>query len=253
MKQNRLIYIGYDPKEHDAYRVAVASIKKHLTTPISIHALVLPLLRNSGLYYRPTEKRVNESTGRQQLWDTISDAPMATEFAISRFLVPRLAGSGLALFLDSDILVRCDLTEVFNRVDPSKAVSCVQHSYTPSSAIKMDGQLQSFYARKNWSSVMVFNCDHQANKALTVSAVNLWPGRELHAFRWLKDWQIGALPATYNHLVGDHPHDPSAKIVHFTNGIPTIPHYADCPFSDEWWETLAVISGPKLKEKAVAV
>ena len=48
----------------------------------------------------------------------ISDAPMSTEFSISRFLVPALAKEGWALFLDADMLARANLMRLFELADP---------------------------------------------------------------------------------------------------------------------------------------
>lgn len=90
---------------------------------------------------------------------------MSTEFAISRFLTPHLAGRGLALFMDCDMLVRSNLTSLFLDLETGdKAVYCVKHQYNPTGNEKMDGQLQTRYVRKNWSSFMIFDCNHPANK-----------------------------------------------------------------------------------------
>lgn len=222
------IWIGYDPREVDAYAVTRASTMRRLNMPIPIRGVVLSELRDRGLYGRPTSKR----DGR--LWDDISEAPMATEFACSRFLVPHLAGSGWALFMDCDMLVRADLTALFAQADPRMAVMVVKHRHEPAGDTKMDGQAQTRYARKNWSSVMLFNVDHPANRALTVELVNGVPGRDLHRFCWLEDGLIGELSVEWNWLVGHS--DPAVQpaIVHFTDGLPSMPGYEDCPFSDEW-------------------
>ena len=183
----RSIYIGYDAREAEAFAVCRHSLQR-FAPDIPIHSLELGDLRAAGLYWRPTSKR----DGR--LWDDISEAPMATEFACSRFLTPHLAGSGWALFMDCDILARTDVGELFAMADPKYAVMCVQHpNYNPPEAIKMDGQLQTLYARKNWSSVMLINCDHRANVRLTVDYINSVPGRDLHRFSWLDNADIGDL------------------------------------------------------------
>src|SRR5690606_15654639 len=186
------IYIGYDPREVEAYNVCVASIKRRLSRSIPISGVRLGDLQRRGLYTRPVETK----DGR--LWDTISQAPMSTEFAISRFLVPELAGSGWALFMDCDMLVRTDLNRLFGMADPRYAVMCVKHHHEPPEGVKMDGQMQTLYARKNWSSVMLFNCDHPTNEALTVELINTVPGRDLHRFCWLKDEEIGGLDMSWN-------------------------------------------------------
>jgi lipopolysaccharide biosynthesis glycosyltransferase len=165
---------------------------------------------------------------------------MATEFAISRFLVPHLAKSGWALFMDCDMLVRADLMELFALADPSKAVMCVKHRHVPPPGLKMDGQEQTRYARKNWSSVMLLNRDHPANKRLTVEMINSVPGRDLHRFCWLEDDKIGELPPEWNFLVGHTklPRGKSPKIVHFTEGTPAMAGYENVEFADEFWAQL---------------
>lgn len=223
------IWIGWDAREAAAYAVARYSIKRRLVRPIPVRALILDSLRARGLYTRPTSRRDG------QLWDNISDAPMATEFAISRFLVPYLANEGLALFLDCDMLVRVNIAELFDSIDPKYAVSVVKHRHEPPPGLKMDGQMQTRYARKNWSSVMVFNVEHPANKALTVEMVNSLPGRDLHRFCWLQDSEIGELGPEWNFLVGHTDPLVEPKIVHYTEGGPWFGEgFEDVLYGDEW-------------------
>lgn len=230
----RSIYIGWDPREEAAYSVAMHSISRHLSRFIPMHGLVLADLVERGLYTRPTETREGPA-GAPIMWDVISDAPMSTEHACARFLTPHLAKSGWALFMDGDILARADLAELFDALDPAKAVYCVKHVHEPIPGLeKMDGQLQTAYARKNWSSVMALNCDHPSNRLLTIDLVNALPGRDLHRFCWLKDEEIGALEPAWNWLVGHSDPTTDPKIVHFTSGLPDMPGYEAVPFADEW-------------------
>lgn len=223
------VYIGYDQREHVAYEVARASIQRHQSRHISISCLELKDLRFRGLYDRPTEVRDGK------LWDVISEAPMSTEFAISRFLVPRLMHyRGWAVFMDCDVLIRTDIHKLFDLRDSSKAVQCVKHHYEPPQGVKMDGQEQTRYARKNWSSVMLFNCEHLANRALDADLVNRLPGRDLHRFCWLKDDEIGELEPSWNWLCGHSDPEIVPDIVHMTEGGPWIPGYEDVPYADEW-------------------
>ncbi len=224
------IWIGFDPREAAAFAVAKLTAARLTTQPIPIRGIILDEMREQGLYRRPTSRR----DGR--LWDDISDAPMSTEFAISRFLTPILAKDGLALFMDADMLVRGSLVPVFEyaKAHPQYAVLCVKHNFAPPEGVKMDGQLQTLYARKNWSSVMMFNCDHPANRKLTVELINTVPGRDLHRFCWLEDHEIGALPAEWNYLVGHTKVDEEPRIVHFTDGIPSMPGYEQAEYADEW-------------------
>lgn len=226
------IYIGYEPREASAFAVCRHSINEHLTLPIPVHGIVLSDLRKKDLYQRTTVFHDG------QLWDVISNAPMSTEFAISRFFTPLLAKKGWALFMDCDFLVRTNLGRLFEVLDPKYAVYCVKHNYVPIGITKMDGMTQTTYDRKNWSSFMVFNCDHPANENLTLNKLNKWPGRDLHAFKWLKDEEIGELGVEWNYLVNVTKEKVEPKCVHFTLGTPDMPGYEQQPYAQEWEEAL---------------
>lgn len=231
------IYIGYDSREVPAFAVAKHSIRRRLILPIPVRGIVLDDVRQQGLYWRPTEVSYNDH-GAPLLFDVISAHPMSTEFAISRFLTPHLAGSGWALFMDCDMLCRGQIEEVFRMADPRYAVMCVKHQYDPPEGVKMDGQVQSRYQRKNWTSFMLFNCDHPANKRLTLELINEAPGRDLHRFCWLEDHEIGELPVEWNWLVGHNDLSVDPKNVHFTSGTPLMKGYENVPFADEFMAAL---------------
>jgi lipopolysaccharide biosynthesis glycosyltransferase len=224
------IFLGFDPREAVAFAVARDSIRRRLSSPVKVRGLILSHLRAQGLYWRKHERRDG------QLWDVISNAPMSTEFAISRFLIPTLACTGWALFLDADMLVLGDLAELFEAADDRYAVMCVKHDYAPMRTEKMDGQAQTAYPRKNWSSLCLWNCNHPANARLTVEMVNSLPGRDLHRFCWLDDDLIGDLDPAWNYLIGHSDPKITPKIVHFTAGGPWFAGYEHVPYADEWRE-----------------
>jgi len=229
----RRVFIGWDPNESMAAVVAQRSMLTHVTGPLDVHALSLIQLRHQSLYTRPTEYR------NGHLWDVISEAPMSTEHAISRFFVPYLCEyRGWALFVDGDVLVRGDLSDLFVLADPACAVQCVQHTaVVQGGTTKKDGVPQTVYYRKNWSSVMLFNCGHPANRALDLTMVNTLPGRDLHRFCWLEDWQIGVLPQAWNYLVNVTPWFRAfVELAHYTLGAPNLPAHHHDPFADEWWD-----------------
>jgi hypothetical protein len=87
MNKHCSIWLGWDPREADAYAVARHSIRRHLTQPIPIRGVVLDDLVDDGLYTRETYRDYNGSA----YYDPISGAPMSTQHAIARFLVPTLA------------------------------------------------------------------------------------------------------------------------------------------------------------------
>lgn len=227
------MWIGYDPREHAAFDVARSSCERWLTRPLPVHGLLLDDLKDRGLYSRPIEYR-NSAADKPIMWDVVSDAPMATEFACSRFLVPMLAETGWALFADCDVLFRDNVCRLFETLDRNKAVYVVKHDYHPKNAVKMDGQVQVGYNRKLWSAVCIFNCDHPSNKALTLDYVNSTPGRDLHAFKWLKDSEIGSLHQAWHWVPGHSSTRIDPKCVHFTEGGPWFADYRDVPFADEW-------------------
>lgn len=223
------VFIGFDAGEMRACTVAAASMYHHSNRrEVRIDRLSrLSLWRH---YQRPTTRMPNG-----QLFDELSGAPMSTDHAIARFFVPFLCGyEGWALFTDGDVLVRADVRELFALADEQYAVQVVQHPPLLSEAEKKNGQVQQAYPKKNWSSVCLWNCGHPANRALTLDVVNAWPGRDLHAFQWLTDDQIGSLPARWNVLVG-HQTDPDPALVHFTLGCPDVPGHAADPYADEWF------------------
>lgn len=224
------VYIGFDSRETIAYDVARASLLDRATAPVSVTPLLLERLQASGLSERPYR------VYRGGVWDVISDAPVSTEFANTRFLVPLLAQTGWALFTDCDVVFLSDVVELFAMADPRYAVMCVKHQHEPVEGTKMDGCVQTSYPRKNWSSVMLFNCDHEANRALTLHRINNAPGRDLHRFYWLHDNEIGELPSEWNWLVGVQPKPLNPKIAHFTLGGPWLPEWKAAEHDQLWMD-----------------
>lgn len=233
------VYMGFDKREEEAYKVAEFSLKRRASRPVKVIPLKASELNEQGFLNRVV------AIQNGQMWDVISEAPQSTEFAISRFLTPILhkANSGLsgwALFVDCDVLFLEDIANLLPLLDDSYALMCVKHEYAPNPAAKMDAQAQTLYQRKNWSSVMAFNCDHPSNDRLTVEMVNSLPGRDLHRFCWLQDHEIGALPKEWNALIGEDGYDiKTAKIAHYTRGGPWFgPFVGDTssvPLSDRIW------------------
>lgn len=227
------VFIGYDARESNAYRVCVASIVQHTRDGFDVTPVNGRLL---GASY--ARKEMRDGDGR--LWDlTAGRAPMSTEFANARFYVPHMARSGWALYCDGDFMFRADLRDLFALADSRYAVHVVPHRHVPLENVKMDGQVQTTYDRKNWSSLMLFNCDHPAVRdVLTPDYLNRAPGLDLHQFKWLDDHLIGALPYEWNYLVGvaDWRVAPKCKAAHFTLGTPDMPGWGrhGSFLSDEW-------------------
>jgi hypothetical protein len=232
----RSIYIGWDASESDACEVARHSLLRHLSEPIPVHKLVLDDLIGRGLHQRPLYRRNGRLIDELSIRDDY-DGAISTEHANARFFVPMIA-DGWALFIDGDVLLRADIAEIFRNLDERKAVYCVKHSHQPSEVEKKGGHVQTSYKRKNWSSVMIFNCQHPSNGWLP-NIVNTLPGRDLHAFCWLGDDEIGTLDGKWNYLVGYSDPQIDPALVHFTSGLPSVPGYERCEYADEWRAELA--------------
>ena len=206
------IFIGYDEVETVAFHTLVQSIINHASEPVEIIPLKLTML---PMYTRER------------------DPKQSNEFSFTRFLVPYLCGyKGKALFMDCDMIFRTDPKELFDLMD-DKAVMVVKHDYTPKTKTKFLGAVQYQYPRKNWSSVMLFNCGHDDCARLTPEFVNTESAMTLHRFGWTNN--IGELPVEWNHLVGEYHENPKAKNAHFTVGGPWFDEYKGVEFSDEWF------------------
>ena len=213
-------FIGWDSREELAYKACVNSIMN-----INNNVPILPLKRTElteqGIYRRKDESG-------------------ATEFTYTRFLVPYLCNyQGWAAFFDCDFIFTEDLQHLFEIKNDSFAIMCVKHEYVPKNETKMDGQKQVAYPRKNWSSLILWNCSHPANKALTPEIINKESGSFLHRFQWLSDNEIGDIPIDWNWLEGEYP-KPSKppKGIHFTNGGPWFSNCQNVDYAELWQENL---------------
>lgn len=234
MKEAFRIFVGYDKREHDAWLVCRESLLRHSSIPLSIQRLDIDALTRAGLF-----RRSYRQEGAQK-YDLIDGKPFSTEFSFTRFLVPALCQyEGLALFVDCDFLFRADVAELLKFARRGDAVSVVFHDYRPAKGTKMDGQAQEAYLRKNWSSLMLFNCGHSASRALTAATVSDSEGSWLHQFRWCRTSEIGEVDPRWNWLEGWNDPGDEPLAVHFTRGSPDMPGYEDVPFADEWRLSLA--------------
>jgi hypothetical protein len=223
------VYIGYDRREPEATQVARDSLLATASIAVEVIELKEEALRARGVYDRPYR------TEGAQRFDLRDGKPFSTDFSFTRFLVPVLQDfKGWALFCDGDFLFRADVKDLIALADERFAVMCVKHDHKPNETTKMDGQKQERYTRKNWSSLILWNCGHPANAALTREAVNHRPGSHLHGFGWLADGQIGGLPEEWNWLEGWSSSEITPSAVHMTRGVPTMKGYEDVAYAEEW-------------------
>lgn len=218
MSDKLKVYVGYDSREDIAWQVCRYSLHRHSGPDVEVYPLKQSTLRELGLYTRGADKA-------------------ATEFSITRFLTPYLAAhDGWTVFVDCDFLFTKDIHSVLEGANREKAVYVVQHDYTPANSIKMDGQQQTVYPRKNWSSFILFNNAHPDVKALTPEVVNTASPAYLHRFQWVSDDNmIGALPLEWNFLEGEYERPANVPAaIHYTNGGPWFDDWKNVDFADLW-------------------
>lgn len=200
-------------------------MKKHSTVPLDIIPLKRSELQERGIYTRS------------------QDPKQSTEFTYLRFLVPYLNNyKGWALFADDDFLWLGDVAELISKLDDRYAVMCVKHNYEPEVGKKLADVRQEPYPRKNWSSMLLINCGHPANRTLTLDEVNTQPGSYLHRFTWIQDDSlIGEIEYDWNFLVQHHlpfANERLPKAIHYTEGGPWFPDYRNTDYSDVWFQHL---------------
>ena len=215
------IFIGYDPREPVAFHACVSSIIRYSSAPVCITPLAL-----------------NNLSGYEEL-----HADGSNQFIYSRFLVPALCDfGGWAIFIDGDMILKGDIAELFEMRDIFSAVQVVKHDYRTKQSRKYLGNKNEDYPRKNWSSVMLWNCGHLQNRKLTVDYVQHATGAQLHRFVHLEDRFIGALPKEWNHLVGEYARSDSAKLLHYTLGTPCFSDYENCDNSEDWHQERQIMN-----------
>lgn len=206
------LFVGFDQLEAIAYHVFCQSVLEKSTSLINF----TPLAHQNLNFFK------NHDDG-------------SNKFIYSRFLTPFLNEySGWAIFADGDMVCNHDITELWNLKDPSKAVQVVKHEYKTKKTVKYLGNINEDYPRKNWSSLVLWNCEHPANKILTPEFIQDKPGSFLHRFSWLDDSQIGELPIEWNWLAIEYPNNPAAKIIHYTLGTPCFKEYSTTSQADIW-------------------
>lgn len=224
------VYVGYDSSNYGqkiAHDVCIRSIRKY-----NKNVKIIPLIKSEL-----------EKIGFNREYDPRA----STEFTYTRFLVPYLNNyEGIAVFCDSDFLYKYDIEELLNFYDITKAVMCVKHEQKSITRTKFSGMPQNDYPRKNWSSLMLFNCAHQSCKNLTLNVVNKESPKYLHRMEWCIDNQIGEIPYQYNYLLGYY-FTNDAKALHFTEGGPWHNEWynyklpKECinkKYAEEWFEYL---------------
>ena len=163
----------------------------------------------------------------------------SNNFTKLRYAMAHLSGfKGFGIWADgADMLVRSDLAELWNLREAWYGVQCVKHEYEPTPTKYIGTELESpnpAYPRKNWSSLFLMDCGHYMNRVLTPEFIAKQSGQYLHRFSWLPDERIGELPKEWNYIVSEPNQAATAKIAHYSLGIPGFQRYSDAEYAEEW-------------------
>ena len=176
------IFLGCT-KGHEILHEVAANSFSRFTNDVNIRFLHLNALKQLGLYWRDKIKVLVLN----------SQSPV---FILLYYLVSR-AG---VFFCDNDIIATSNINDILEYCDTSKAVIVVKQKQEISANEKFLGNTQAEYPKKNWSSVILWNCSHPKNKILQTELLNTIHPSFLHQFKWLADDEIGSLPGGYNYL-----------------------------------------------------
>jgi len=208
------IFVGYDERESVAYHTFCQSVMDHASGPVSFIPLVN---RHFAKFYND-----KNNTG-------------TNAFNRSRFLIPYLMKhTGWAIFADGDMVVKDDIYKLWDMREMDKAVMVAKHDYKTKFPVKYLGSENSDYPRKNWSSLILWNCNHFANRHLTPDVVEKVDSAHLHRFKWIDDNRIGEIPKEWNWLVSEYPKNEDARLLHYTIGTPCFNEYKNCDHAHEW-------------------
>ncbi len=207
------IIVGFDQREAISYHVFCQSVLEKSTLPIQF----TPLAENTLSFYE--EEHPDGSN----------------KFIYTRFLTPFLMQySGWAIYADGDMVCMADIAELWRMRDHTKAVQVVKHEYQTKMTSKYLNNINENYPKKNWSSLVLWNCEHEANRILTPQYVSKKTGKFLHRFSWLDDYLIGEIPKEWNWLAIEYEENVNAKIIHYTLGTPCFADFFDCSLSNMW-------------------
>lgn len=205
--------VGFDQREAVAYHTFVQSVIEKSSIPVRF----MPL--NSKSLFGYNEVHTDGSN----------------EFIYTRFLVPYLMNfKGWAIYADGDMVCLDDIKNLWDQRDSKYAVMVVKHDYKTKVKNKYWGNKNENYPRKNWSSLILWNCNHLSHKILTPEFIKKQSGAFLHRFSWINDSEIGALDKEWNWLAMEYPEKKDIHLIHYTIGTPCFKEYENASLSSYW-------------------
>ena len=204
------LFCGYDERESIGFAVFAHSVIARATKPVAL----IPL-------------------------SSMGMGEGSNAFTKSRFLVPYLMGfKGRAIFVDaSDMLMLSDVAKLDEQFSADFAVQVVRHpDYETINPVKYRGTSMESenrnYPRKNWASVMLFNCEHPVWQDMTPATIAGKSMADLLSLDFCGE-DVGMLHPKWNRLV-DEGQPSSGYVLHWTAGIPAFPAYREAPASYVW-------------------
>ena len=205
--------VGFDQKEAVAYHTFVQSIIEKASIPVRF----MPLSMKSLSGY--SEEHTDGSN----------------DFIYTRFLVPYLMNfKGWAIYADGDMVCLNDIKNLWDLRDEKYAVQVVKHNYKTKIKRKYWGNKNEDYPRKNWSSLILWNCNHSSHKVLNPEFIKSQTGAYLHRFSWINDSEIGDIEMEWNWLAMEYEEKKDIKLIHYTIGTPCFKEYENASLSSHW-------------------
>ena len=207
------IIVGFDQRESVAYHTFAQSVIENSTIPVRF----LPLSMSSLSNYKEVHK------------------DGSNDFIYSRFLVPYMMNfKGWAIYADGDMVCLEDIKKLWDLRSNKYAVQVVKHDYKTKITEKYWGNKNENYPRKNWSSLILWNCEHKSHKVLTPDFIQNQSGAFLHRFSWIKDEEIGSLDKEWNWLAMEYEEKEYINLIHYTIGTPCFKEYEKTSLSSYW-------------------
>ena len=207
------IVVGFDEREAVAYHTFTQSVIEKSSAPTRF----LPLSKSSLSTYEEVHK------------------DGSNDFIYSRFLVPYLMNfNGWAIYADGDMVCLEDIKKLWDLRNNKYAVQVVKHNYKTKISKKYWGNKNEDYPRKNWSSLILWNCNHPSHKNLTPEFIQKQTGAFLHRFSWIKDEEIGELNKEWNWLAMEYEEKIDINLIHYTIGTPCFKEYEHTSLSSYW-------------------
>ena len=207
------IVVGFDEREAIAYHTFTQSVIQKTSLPTRF----LPLNIKSLSSYTETHK------------------DGSNDFIYSRFLVPYLMNfKGWAIYADGDMVCLEDIKKLWDLRNDKYAVQLVKHDYKTKIKKKYFGNKNEDYPRKNWSSLILWNCNHPSHKVLTPEFIKKQTGAFLHRFSWIGNTEIGEINKEWNWLALEYEEKKDINLIHYTIGTPCFKEYENTSLSSYW-------------------